>query len=142
VILARLTAKELQEAKRAKQEVQDVMARKRSEEKDLASRQKTRLEQVSSVAKALYDEMDKLNKKAPKVPISELSLQKVNKLIKSAKELMKDEDDEFVQDIGEFIPAGNNPEYRDVVLVLGQVKAGLDRFGQSLGKRLRELEGW
>ena len=84
-----------------------------------------------SANSALYEEMDKLNRKGPTMPISQLSLERINKVIKSSKELMKDKKDEFIDEINEFVPAGDMPEYRDVVLVLGQLKAGLIRFENS-----------
>ena len=132
--MPRLSPRELQEAKRARQEEREAMARKRSEEKEQAAKEKARHEQLVSVTAALYDEMDKLNRKAPAMTISQLSLERVNKLIKSAKDLMQQEKDDFVEEIVEFVPAGDMPEYRDVVLVLGQLKAGLDRFRQSRTK--------
>lgn len=132
--MPRLSPKELQEAKRARQEEREAMARKRSEEKEQAEKEKARHEQLVSVTAALYDEMDKLNRKAPAMTISQLSLERVNKLIKSAKDLMQQERDDFIEEIVEFVPAGDMPEYRDVVLVLGQLKAGLDRFGESRTK--------
>jgi len=132
--MPRLSPKELQEAKRARQEEREAMARKRGEEKEQAAKEKARHEQLVSVTVALYDEMDKLNRKAPAMTISQLSLERVNKLIKSAKDLMQQEKDDFIEEIVEFVPAGDMPEYRDVVLVLGQLKAGLDRFRQSRTK--------
>lgn len=137
--MPRLSPKELQEAKRARQEEREATAGKRSEEKEQAAKEKARHEQLVSVTGALYDEMDKLNKKAPAMTISQLSLERVNKLIKSAKDLMQQEKDDFIEEIVEFVPAGDMPEYRDVVLVLGQLKAGLDRFRQSRRKYWESL---
>ncbi len=107
------------------------MARKQQEEREQAEKEKARFEQLVSATDALYDEMDKLNRKAPAMTISQLSLERVNKMVKSAKDLMQQEKDDFIEEIEEFVPAGNMPEYRDVVLVLGQLKAGLVRFRAS-----------
>lgn len=106
----------------------------KTSEKELA---KHRYVQLRSVSSALYDEIDKLNKKAPAVTISQLTLDKVNKVIRAAKDLMQGEKDEFVEEIAEFVPAGDMPEYRDVVLVLGQIKAGLERFGAAHDREWR-----
>ncbi len=83
---------------------------------------------TGSATEALYVEMDKLTRKAPAMTISELSLDRVNKVIRSVKELVTQDKDDFMDEIVEFIPAGDMPQYRDVTLVLGQVKAGLARF--------------
>ena len=87
-----------------------------------------RSSQLQSVTDALHDELDKLNKKWPEKIVSDLMVQKANKIIVSVKELLKPEPDEFVDEIDEFIPAGDNPESRDVVLVIAQIQAGLRRF--------------
>lgn len=138
--MPRLSPKELQEAKRARQEEREAMARKRREEEEKPAKEKARYEQLVSVTVALYDEMDKLNRKAPAMTISQLSLERVNKLIKSAKDLMQGEKDDFVEEVVEFVPAGDMPEYRDVVLVLSQIKAGLDRFRQSHRQHWQNLD--
>jgi len=137
--MPRPSPKELQEAKRARQKEREDMARKQREEREQAEKEKARLEQLVSATVALYDEMDKLNRKAPAMTISLLSLERVNKIIKSAKDLMQQEKDDFIEETKEFVPAGDMPEYRDVVLVLGQLKAGLDRFRESHGRHWQSL---
>jgi len=71
--------------------------------------------------------------------ITRLSLDRINKIIKSIKELTKDEEDDFIEEVSEFVPAGDMPEYRDVVLVLSQLRAGLDRFHASCRKYWYDL---
>lgn len=88
----------------------------------------TRTRQLLSVVDALYEEMDKLNRKGPAMSISELTLERVNRAIRAAKDLLKNQKDEFVDELTEFVPAGDMPQYRDVVLVVSQVRAGLRRF--------------
>ena len=104
------------------------MAAQRRLEHDNAEKQKLRYDQLISATEALYTEMDKLTRKAPSMTISKLSLDRVNKVIRSVKELVAQDKDDFMDEITEFIPAGDMPEYRDVTLVLSQVKAGLARF--------------
>lgn len=140
--MARPSPEELQRAKRAKQEEREAeaqrlleekeaMARKFEEETAEAKQEKARWEQLSSIVEALYQEMDKLNRKAPAMTISQLSLDRVNKAISAVKELMRDYQDEFIDETGEFVPAGDMPEYRDVTLILSQLRAGLTRFRQT-----------
>lgn len=81
-----------------------------------------------SVVNALYLEVDKLAKKWPEAPTTQLYVDKTNQAIKAVKELMRDEKDEFIEELQIFIPAGDLPEHRDVLLILGQIKAALDRF--------------
>jgi hypothetical protein len=150
--MARLTPEELRQRKEAKKlereeqerkavAIQEAANRKKEEharqlevQKEEAGKQRESLDRVKSVITALYLEIDKLNKKAPGMTISQLTLEKVNKAIKSSKDLMQNEADVFINDITEFVPAGDMPEYRDVTLVLGQIIAGLKRFEE--GRRL------
>jgi hypothetical protein len=82
---------------------------------------------LDSFVQGLYAEMDKLAKKSPREPISDLAMTRVNRAIRDAKALMKGYD-EFSDDLAEFVPAGDNPEVRDAVLVLGEISAGLERL--------------
>lgn len=131
--------KEREDAARRQREEEEAMIRKRQQEREEAERQKARLEQLVSVIDALYGEMDKLTKKAPAMTISQLSLEKVNKIIRSVKDFVGQEKDDFIEELVEFVPAGDMPEYRDVTLVLSQIKAGLDRFGENHRKYWRDL---
>jgi poly-D-alanine transfer protein DltD len=81
---------------------------------------------LESELDGLYDEMDKLAKKAPNEPTTPLQLKIVNNFIKKAKHLMSG--DTIIDEVEVFIPAGDNPEYRDIVTVLRQIRQGLQRF--------------
>lgn len=84
---------------------------------------------LKSVCTGLYEELDKLCKKAPAETMTDLSLEQVNDIIKEAKELAKS--DPFVQRLNVFIAAGDNPQYRDVVIILRQLLEGLNRSGNE-----------
>ena len=78
---------------------------------------------------ALYEEVDKLAKKAPKETLSTLTLRMVNQAIEDTKAFLPD--DAYLKTVTRFEPAGDNPEYRDAVLVVGQLVAALKRFRAS-----------
>lgn len=84
---------------------------------------------LQSVAIGLYDESDKLSKKAPAETASDLMLEQVNDIIRETRELLKD--DLYVQRLKEFVPAGNNPQLRDVVVVLRQLRQGMERVSTN-----------
>lgn len=163
--MPRLSAQELQEAKRKKAEERILeeqtraleeqrLAEERALEKErLAEEQAQRdreaterdarlsqlrdkLLQVSSVIDALYVETSKLSIKWPTMPITTRTLERTNKVIRTTKELLRAEHNEFIQDINEFIPAGDIPENRDVVIILKELKNALDR---TLDKYQKEL---
>ena len=79
---------------------------------------------LESVSLGLYEEVDKLSKKAPAEPVTDLVLAQLNDIIRETKQLT---DDPYIQRITEFVPAGDNPEQRDAVVVLRQIRLGLER---------------
>jgi len=84
---------------------------------------------VTSELDGIYDEIDKLCKKAPNEPVTTLQLGIVNRLIEKIKRLF--DNDKILKEISTFIAAGDNPEYRDVLTVLRQLKQALNRFHQK-----------
>jgi hypothetical protein len=80
---------------------------------------------IASELEGLYLEADKLSRKSPATKVSELELHSINNIIKSVKELLRG--DPFIDRLIEFVPAGDNPEYREIVLVLRQMIQGMNR---------------
>jgi siroheme synthase (precorrin-2 oxidase/ferrochelatase) len=93
---------------------------------------------LQSVSLGLYEEVDKLAKKAPADEVTELVLEQTNDVIREGKELLSD--DTFIERLKEFVPAGNNPQHRDVVVILRQLRQGLERFWPNSDKRKEWLE--
>jgi hypothetical protein len=91
---------------------------------------KQKVELLQSVSLGLYDEMDKMAKKAGADQVTDLALEQVNDFIRDAKDLMAE--DAYVQRYKEFVPAGDNPEYRDVVVVMRQLRQGLERLDTNV----------
>ena len=106
---------------------------------DLRQKQK-KLDLLQSVSLGLYDELDKLAKKAGADLVTDLALEQVNDFIRDSKLLLAE--DAYVQRQKEFVVAGDNPQHRDVVVVMRQLRQGLDRFSadvNSLQERVEEL---
>jgi hypothetical protein len=130
--MPRLTPRQLKEARDRKQ-LERQRAQKEADKrmadtkKRRAELEETRLrrQQVESVLDGLYDEIDKLTKKAPADEITELALRRVNGVINAAKELLKG--DPFIDSIDPFVPAGEYPEHRDVLIILREIKQGMKR---------------
>ena len=97
-------------------------------------------ELLHNVVIGLYDEIEKLTKKSPADEITELAMRRVNALIKEAKELLKG--DPFVDTIEVFVAAGENPQNRDVLLILREIKQGLERQSSEYYELDREHSGW
>jgi hypothetical protein len=93
---------------------------------------------LSSVLEGLYEEIDKQCKKAPGELITDLGLEQVNDIIKAIKELAKD--DSYVQKQKEFVAAGDNPQLRDVIIVLKQLAQGLEREKSAWSTRQSTID--
>lgn len=76
-----------------------------------------------------YEEIDKQTKKSPADSITDLQLEIVNDLIEMVKKILND--DELISKVNKFVPAGDNPVYRDVIVILRRLKQGLDRFDNT-----------
>jgi hypothetical protein len=92
-----------------------------------------------SVESGLYLEIDKLTKKAPAEEVTHLLLKHVNDLIRQTKVLLAHDD--YMKGLVQFVPAGDNPQYRDVILVLRQIHQALDRFKTSLSAEAQRTRG-
>lgn len=95
---------------------------------------KKRVDDLASVTKGLYDELDKLCKKAPAERITDLALSQVNDALSEARELIPG--DKYVQKLKPFVSAGENPEHRDAVFVLRQLLDAFHRFDSTNDSRL------
>lgn len=135
--MARLTPQELQAARRRRQEERAEAERRMEEEameraREVAEQERheedsrQQYEILTTVADSLYDELDKLTKKAPKETVTDLALEKVNELIRDTKAFLNS--DPYLKGIVLFEAAGDNPEYRDALLVVGQLRAALRRY--------------
>ncbi len=94
-------------------------------------------DRLVSVVDGLYVEIDKLTKKAPAEPVTDLALNHINDVVRDAKELLQD--DPYIQKLVEFVPAGDNPELRDALIVIAQIRQGLKRplpKGQNVDEKL------
>ena len=88
---------------------------------------------LQSVSLGLYDELDKLAKRAGADQITDLVLEQVNDVIHESKALMPE--DTYVQRLHEFVAAGDNPQHRDALVVMRQVRQGLERLQTDINAR-------
>jgi hypothetical protein len=81
-----------------------------------------------------YQEIDKLTKGRALLPVTPLMVEQANDIIRDAKEVVTD--DTYLDRIKEFVPAGDNPLYPDVLVVMRSVRDSLRRGeGQLQGRR-------
>jgi hypothetical protein len=77
-------------------------------------------------ANGFYEEIDKLAKGKALLEVTDRALEETNSIISDAKRVVGD--DPYLKRTHEFVPAGNNPVYPDVVLALRAVIQSLDRY--------------
>lgn len=119
------------------EEIKKVFEVLSSEIREIHDTKTKKRQLLDSVSLGLYDEIDKLSKKAPAEPVTALVLSQVNDVIRETKQLA--EDDSYIQRLNEFVAAGDNPEHRDAVVVLRQIRQGLQRLEQHLKGVASEL---
>jgi len=85
---------------------------------------------LDSVSEGLYEELDKLSKKSPIEPVTNLIVDEVNEVIKGIKDIIKN--DLFIERLKQFVAAGDNPETRDVLIILKNVRQGINRYEPEL----------
>lgn len=133
---------EKQRRERQLEQIQEVIRQLESRLQIYAdNRRKHRL--LESVTEGLYIEIEKLTKKAPAEQVTELALEQINDVIKDTKELLKN--DPYIEKLNVFVPAGDLPQLRDTLIVLRQIKQGLQRFSnawdtESLADKLRSAD--
>jgi len=144
----RLTPQELKKAREKKRKEREEMEKRRQIERKERIMTRIKWEQINSELGGLYQELDKIYRKAPGEQVSDLTVENVNNLIRDTKEIINE--DPYIDRVKEFVPAGDNPEYRDVIIVLRQLMQGLNRFKRSslydyedlndLASELKDLE--
>jgi protoporphyrinogen oxidase len=127
-LVVRKTQQELQQARKAAQAEREAEEQERQKRLNWLFEAKERHAQLVSVADGLYNELDKLARKWPSMPVTERQVTKVNRLLGAVRQLLEDEGDEFADALDEVVPAGDMPETRDIVLILREARDALDRF--------------
>jgi hypothetical protein len=109
--------KQLQVAKDALERLQ----KEAREARDLSARRVSLTEHL----RGFYEEVDKLTKGKALIEATPLIVDQANEIINDAKGIVKD--DVHLNRVKPFFPAGNNPVYPDVLVVMRVVLEGLKR---------------
>jgi hypothetical protein len=136
-------------------------ARKRREEHELRERRKRQLSDVRMSLETLnrqldaaisavkqikiiadhshgfYVEIDKLAKGKALIEATDLAVKQVNEIIRDAKSVVKK--DLYLDRIKEFVPAGDNPVYPDILISTRSVRDSLERGRKVLEEDTKTL---
>jgi hypothetical protein len=118
-------ATQLEQAKRTVAQVQAELKTLRKQAKDCS--------RLSNHLTGFYDEISRLAKGRTLVEATSLVVEQANDIIRDAKQIV--ENDVYLDRIKEFVPAGNNPVYPDVLVVSRAVRQSLNRCAIELKRR-------
>lgn len=134
------TARQLEAANSAVAKVENEIAAVRNTE--------DRRSALSSHLEGFYSEIDKLTKLTKGqalIPVTELMVNGMNEVVRDAKSIVSE--DSYLDRIREFVAAGDNPTYPDVLVKARTVMGSLERFkariearGKHAEKMLREAK--
>jgi hypothetical protein len=88
---------------------------------------------LDSHLRGFYQEIDKLAKGKTLLVVTDLVVEQANAIIRDAKTLIQG--DPYLDRVKEFVPAGDNPVYPDVLLVARTVQQSLQRNERGLSPR-------
>lgn len=104
----------------------------------LADRERRREDLADHLA-GFYEEIDKLAKGRAMLEVTDLVLDETNQIIRDAKAIVRG--DSYLSRVKEFVPAGNNPVYPDVVVALRTVRQALDRAKSQIDGQEEDVDG-
>jgi hypothetical protein len=121
-----------QEAERRKQLLAQAESAVAAQQEALTNaRARSRaLAALVSHTEGFYDEIDKLAKGKALFAATDLAVQQVNDIIRDAKAII--EDDLHLNRVKEFVPAGDNPVYPDILLATRAVQQCLSRGAKDV----------
>ena len=91
-----------------------------------------------SHSEGFYEEIDKLAKGKALMEVTPLVVEQANCIIRDAKNLV--ENDVYLDRIKEFVPAGDNPVYPDVLVTIRSVRDSLSRGRRELEARANAVK--
>jgi hypothetical protein len=92
-----------------------------------------RRDALSDHSKGFYEVVEKLAKGKSLIAVTDLLVEEANNIIRDAKEIITN--DVHLNRIKEFVPAGENPVYPDVVVTIRSVRDSLERYRKHLEVR-------
>jgi hypothetical protein len=94
-----------------------------------------RCDALLSHSEGFYEVVDKLTTRGKSlIQATDLIVEQANKIIGDAKTIVKN--DIYLHRIKEFVPAGDNPVYPDVLISIRSVRDSLKRYSEKLESRI------
>ena len=133
---------------REKSELRDKRSRQLADAQKAAETLEGQMQSVRSTmkrcdallnhSKGFYEEVNKLAKGKTLLEVTTLVMEQANDIIRDAKEIVTS--DVYMDRIKQFVPAGDNPVYPDVLISIRSVRDSLGRCSEELKTRLETLK--
>ena len=137
----RQKAEELQERRSAKLLAVEPVIRQAEEGLRAVRERIRRRESLADHLHTFYVEVDKLAKGNRQMEATGLAVEQANEIIRDAKAVVAG--DVYLDRVKEFVPAGENPVYPDVLMVTATVQAAVRRAESVLAEEEKRLyETW
>lgn len=133
----RQKAEELQERRSAKLRAAEPVVRQAEEGLRAVRERIRRRESLADHLQTFYGEVDKLAKGNRQIEATDLTVEQANAIIRDAKAVVTG--DVYLDRVKEFVPAGENPVYPDVLMVAATVQAAVRRAESVLAKEEKRL---
>lgn len=135
----RREAEELQEQRSAKLQAAETIGRQAEDALRAVRERARRRESLADHLRTFYGEVDKLAKGNRQIEATNLTVEQVNEIIRDAKAVVVS--DVYLDRVKEFVPAGENPVYPDVLMVAATVQAAVRRAEPVLTGEETRLHG-
>lgn len=96
-----------------------------------------RYETLTSHLTGFYEEINKLAKGRTLFEVSDLVVDQANDIVRDSKAIIQG--DIYLDRVKEFVAAGDNPKYPDVLLTLRAIQQSLARFGSGIADREKRI---
>jgi hypothetical protein len=96
-----------------------------------------KLKALANHLSGFYIEIDKLAKGKALLEVTPLMVSQANEVIRDAKSIIQG--DTYLDRVKEFVPAGDNPIYPDVLVVMRAVRQSLERAEEEMEARRKRI---
>lgn len=137
----RVKAENLRERHSAKLQAAEARLRQEGDALRAVRERIRRHDALSDHLQTFYGEVAKLAKGNRQIEATNLTVEQANEIIRDAKAIVTG--DAYLDRVKEFVPAGENPVYPDVLMVAATVQAAVRRAGPVLKEEEERLhDAW
>jgi DNA repair exonuclease SbcCD ATPase subunit len=128
---------ETREKTRRQSETAEEAVVKLEAEVEVAATTSARRYELAHHLKGFYSEIDKLTKGKGMIQVTDVLVESFNDIVRDAKSIV--DGDTYLNRVKEFVPAGDNPTYAEMLVKTRAVVESLERFKQRIEAREKAI---